>query len=219
MTKWVFDKNVANNFYDIANANIPNYEKVIEKCLNIANKIVGKDDFIVDVGCATGHTLKIFQDDGFTNLMGVDNSEAMLDKCEEYLDDASFAHSDTYPKLLGAFMQNPQLVMANWTLHFITNKKARKKYIKDIYNALESDGVFILSEKIAHSDMTLDLYHDFKRRNKLTEKEISEKHKSLEDVLIPYPLSFYFDTLKDIGFKDIEIIDADYCFVTILARK
>jgi hypothetical protein len=36
-------------------------------------------------------------------------------------------------------------------------------------------------------------------------------------VLTPYPLSWYFQTLNRLGFKHVEVIDATYSFVTLLA--
>ena len=208
VNKWVFDKNVAKNFDYIADTSIPKYRVIIHKTINILRNL-SRDSKIIDVGCATGNTLDVLKKQGFTNIWGVDNSRAML---QETMDKGHQTHySSDFPVQLSPF----DVVIANWTLHFI-KPHDRYNYIESIYNSLNNHGIFILSEKVS-GDQTE--YLDFKRSNFLSEEEIKEKSEALKDVLITRPKEWYLNILTDLGFRIIKIIDETYCFATFLLVK
>lgn len=46
---WKFDDSVAKEFQTIAQTNIPDYERVIRLCLNIAKKNCAPEEKVVDV--------------------------------------------------------------------------------------------------------------------------------------------------------------------------
>jgi tRNA (cmo5U34)-methyltransferase len=207
--KWEFNKEVARDFDYIADTSIPKYRVIIHKTVRILNNL-SRDSKIIDVGCATGNTLGVLKNRGFTNVWGVDSSESMLEKAKQRGYDNLY-NSPIFPIELFPF----DAVIANWTLHFIKPLE-RYEYIKDIYFSLNSNGIFILSEK---TDENQEEYLKFKKSNFLTDEEIREKTESLKGILITKPISWYEDVLKDVGFKQIEIIDHTYCFVTFLARK
>lgn len=206
--KWCFDESVATSFAKIAETSIPNYQRVIQKTIEVIRKRAYQNPKIIDVGSAIGTTLERLYGSGFTNLYGVDNSRAMLDRS---FNKAVLINSSTFPVEHGKF----HVVIANWVLHFINN---RADYLKSIKASLTDDGILILSEKIESSAFAHSLYHDFKRNNGLTEEEISEKQKRLAGVLTTYPLAWYFDTLHDLGFRSVDVIDAHYAFVTLVAQ-
>jgi tRNA (cmo5U34)-methyltransferase len=108
------------------------------------------------------------------------------------------------------------VILANWTLHFIKNQY---EYLEKIYNELVPGGLFILTNKMEHNTNTEDLYHDFKRLNGVTEEEIIEKKQSLVGVLNTKPLDWYFERMAQIGFINIELINSNLMFHTIVARK
>jgi tRNA (cmo5U34)-methyltransferase len=207
---WQFKGENVKNFQKIAETNIQDYEAIIEKCLSIAKrKFPNKGNRIVDIGSARGYTLEKFYNAGYTNLFGIDNSQEMLDNSFKK---ATLILSEIFPDKL----ESIDMAIANWTLHFIQN---RKEYIQSIYDSLQEGGVFVLSDKVTSPKDIHDMYHDFKRKNGLTEEQIREKESSIVGVLVPYPLEWYFTTLQEIGFKDISIIDAGFSFVTIYCTK
>jgi 2-polyprenyl-3-methyl-5-hydroxy-6-metoxy-1,4-benzoquinol methylase len=108
------------------------------------------------------------------------------------------------------------VVLANWTLHFVAE---REQYIKDIYNSLNHNGMLILSDKMDHSLETENLYYDFKRANGVPEEVIQKKKSALTGVLVTKPLQWYLDILKETGFFDIQVVNSRYMFSTIYARK
>lgn len=207
---WSFEnKSVVDNFQTIAESNIPNYRSVIQKCIQIAQRFLIPNALIVDVGCARGATLEALYNHGFTNLAGVDCSKAMIAKS---FSQAKLIVSKTYP----AELTSVDMVLANWTLHFVSE---RRKYLQDIYHSLRPGGIFVLTEKISAPAALKDLYHDFKRESGMSENEIREKENAIKGILVPYSIDWYLGVLAGLGFKDISIIDAHFSFVTFYAEK
>lgn len=210
--KWSFNKTVANNFEQIAIKNIPDYKLVINKSIKIIkDRFIDKNLKIIDIGSAIGYTLKMLENNGYTNLIGIDNSKEMIkksykSKCVELI------LTEDLPKDKDPY----EVIIANWTLHFTSN---RRQYLSNIYNALSDKGIFILSEKTQQDKYTKKEYYDFKKKQGMSENEIINKEKLLEGILITYPIEWYLNTLKEIGFKNISIINYKYGFVSILAEK
>ena len=204
---WQFDHTVALTFVEHARKHIPNYDIVIDKCITLCDKFLSKDSAIIDVGCATGETLKRLNQQGFTNLTGVDSSQPMLDQCKV---PARLICSHEFPSILF------DAVLCNWTLHFIRNKL---DYLHEIYNHLTPDGMLVISDKTNLDPAMIDLYHKFKSNAGVSDNEILNKAASIKDIMFINSLQWYIDTLSNIGFKNIQIIDASWCFTTILCRK
>jgi ubiquinone/menaquinone biosynthesis C-methylase UbiE len=204
---WVFDDSVAKRFQQEAEAHIPSYNKVIDMCVEFANKNLNKDARIIDVGSALGYTMKRFIDEGYSNVIGVDNSRAMINNS---IFPELVIESNSFPK------NNYDLILANWTMHFIQDKYS---YLYDIYNCLPLGKYFILTDKLQQSDIVKRDYYDFKRKNGVTEEYIQQKEKDLVGVMLSVPLTWYANKLSMIGFKSVEVIHAELGFVTFLCCK
>lgn len=204
---WQFNEEVAARFEAEARGHIPNYEAVVQKCVDIALAKLQPSAKIIDVGSATGYTMERLMAAGFTEVYGVDSSKAMIERSRL---SQRVIHSQTFPTAHAPF----DMVLANWTLHFVPERDA---YIADIKSSLQSDGIFILTDKMSSSKFVHDQYHNFKRTNGVSEEEIARKEASIKGVLETRPLEWYFDTLQKVGFRDIEVIDAPYCFATLIA--
>lgn len=209
MSKWKFDSKLAPNFVDHARKHIPDYDKVIDISVELCEDLYQKHSTIIDVGCASGETLKRLHSKGFKNIYGVDNSQAMLDECPN--DIAKYILSDRYPTNL------PQMdvIICNWTLHFIKDKVS---YLKSIKDNLKTDGTLILSEKTTLDPLMISKYHEFKIQNGVTQEEIKVKEKQLLDVMFIDDIEWYINTLKEIGFSKVNVINAHYCFNTFICR-
>jgi uncharacterized glyoxalase superfamily protein PhnB len=92
-------------------------------------------------------------------------------------------------------------------------------YVKDIYDNMSENGMLILSDKMAFTEDIESLYHNFKRSNGVTEDEIKSKKQSLIGVLNTKSFMWYLNTMEKIGFRDIQIINANMMFNTLYARK
>jgi trans-aconitate methyltransferase len=205
---WKFDDSVAKRFQQEAETNIPDYERVIDICLDIAKRKLPMNSTIIDVGSALGHTMSKFINAGFLETFGVESSQDMINN-SAFPDNVTF--SDTWPS-----KWHTNFVMANWTLHFVNE---RKQYIQNIYDSLEPDGIFILSDKTTQSDDVKELYYDFKRANGVTDEYIYEKEEKLKGYMNLLPVNWYIDTLQEVGFNNIQIINAKFGFVTFYVTK
>lgn len=203
---WVFDDSVAKRFQLEAETNIPSYHTVINKCLEFANKHLNKSDKIIDVGSALGYTIHKFINAGFTNIIGVDNSTAMIaNSMHKHL----VLCDDKLPKY------KYKLVMMNWTLHFVTDKTS---YLNDIYTSLEDNGYLILTDKCLQSDIVKDMYYDFKRSHGVSEEYIIQKEQNLIGVMKSVPIEWYLGSLRQNGFN-VDVIYSDLGFTTFLCKK
>lgn len=204
---WQFDSSVAKNFVDHARRHIPNYDSVIDKSVAVCQKYLNSDSAVIDVGSATGETLKRLSQAGFANLTGVDSSQAMLDQCSV---SAKLICSNQFPQ------QTFDAVLCNWTLHFMSDKK---DYLQQIYNNLSPGGFLILSDKTSLDPDMIDFYHDFKSSAGVSAQEIRAKAHSVRDIMHIDSPQWYLDTLKSVGFCNTQIIDASWCFTTFFSRK
>ncbi len=213
-TPWVFDNTVAQNFHTEAQHHIPGYARVLTLCVNIAKTFTPSSARIADVGCAIGETLVGLHNAGFTELVGIDNAGAMLHRARSRpeLAHVEFIHTQDFPYNKGPF----DIVLANWTLHFIAE---RKTYLHDIWRGLKPGGLLVLTEKMQSTNDNRTLYHAFKARQGLSHEEICIKEKRLEGILEPRPLGWYIDVLNHLGCRDVDIIHAELGFITLLARK
>jgi trans-aconitate methyltransferase len=204
---WKFDASVAKNFVGHARGHIPNYDTVIDKSVAACQKFLALDSAIIDVGCATGETLKRLSQVGFSNLTGVDSSQDMLDQCQV---SASLICSKQFPQ------QRFDAVLCNWTLHFMSNKQ---DYLQQIYNNLAPGGFLIVSDKTSLNPEMIDFYHDFKSSSGISAEEIQAKAASVRDIMHINQPQWYLETLNIIDFKNIQIIDASWCFTTFFCVK
>jgi SAM-dependent methyltransferase len=205
---WKFDDAVAKRFQEEAKNNIPDYERVINMCLELANRKYNKECRVVDVGSALGHTMDKFISAGYTNTIGIEYSQDMMNNSSH---SDKVILSDVWPTEIQA-----DFVMANWTLHFVVE---RKDYLQNIYDSLSEGGTLIVSDKTAQTELIKELYYDFKRTNGVSNEYIYEKEQKLKGFMFPYTAEWYTDTLKDVGFKNIQVINAKLGFVTFYCEK
>jgi tRNA (cmo5U34)-methyltransferase len=210
--QWSFDSQVSQYFEQHARQHIPRYDEIIDQCVTICcSMLPDRNSKIVDIGCATGETIRKLNSAGFYNLVGVDASNSMLDKVRDN-NMATWVHSDQFPMDHAPY----NAVLCNWTLHFI---KQKIEYLKKIYQGLQNNGILILTDKTANSGIELEMYHNFKRSAGVSESDIANKAHSVKDIMFIDPPIWYISTLTEIGFTDIKIINASPCFTTFMAVK
>ena len=99
-----------------------------------------------------------------------------------------------------------------------------EKLIKKIYDSLNENGLFLMSEKLIteHKKLNkimIDIYYEYKKNKGYSEYEIAQKREALENVLIPYTMQENIEMLKNAGFNDIEVIFRWNNFATFIAFK
>ncbi|HEY6975940.1 MAG TPA: carboxy-S-adenosyl-L-methionine synthase CmoA [Chitinophagaceae bacterium] len=223
-----FSSKVASVFDDMVNRSVPFYGEIQRMIAELSAGQALPGTNVYDLGCATGTTL-IGMNTAVAeeiHFIGVDDSEQMLDKCRNKLQENGFKRTFELIKAdlnQGIVIHNASVVVSCLTLQFI-RPVYREKFIWSVYDGLISGGVFILVEKILAEEDCINrdfikYYYDMKRRNHYSEMEISQKREALENVLIPYKLSENILLLRECGFAHTEIFFKWYNFAGLIAFK
>lgn len=205
---WEFNSSVAENFGVHARQHIPNYDQVINQCIDICNTYP-KSAKIVDIGCAVGETINRLNECGFINLYGIDSSKDMLAYCNPA--NATYICSASLPSL-----QNIDVALMNWTLHFIKDKQS---YLTAIFDQLADNGTLVLTDKVSLDPYLINFYHSLKKAQGVSDQDIAAKAASIENIMFINSTQWYLDVLKHIGFRKIFLINASWCFNTFICLK
>ena len=225
--EFAFDENVARVFDDMIIRSVPLYREVQQLIPRLANMLDHEIIKVVDLGCSTGTSLIQLSKNLFDRkmeLVGVDNSDAMLDKCREKIGQHSVAHEVTLVEsdIFDFAFEDTSIVLMNYTLQFVS-VESRPQLLHRICQSIRPGGFLLLSEKFAHYDAEMDhelfeFYVDYKRRNGYSELEIARKRDALENVLIPLSACDNEKLLTEAGFDDVELLLKWFNFGTFLAR-
>jgi len=228
ISDFAFDEAVARVFPDMIRRSVPGYTTIIPMIGIITAKYAQNGSACYDLGCSLGastlamrHGLK----DKQCELIAVDNSPAMLERCSHYIE---LDNEKTPVELICADINALQfkpcsVITLNFTLQFIAPDK-RLGLLTKLFNALLPGGVLILSEKICFPSITeqnaLEMLHwDFKRANGYSELEVSQKRTALEQVLLPDSLDTHKKRLSEAGFQEVFSWYQCFNFVSLIAVK
>ena len=209
-----FDASVASVFPDMINRSVPGYATVVGMTGTLAAQHARPGSRIYDLGCSWGASLlSVAREPACERceLIGVDNSESMLEQASRHL--AQFPEASRielqHADVLDTPLEDASVVIMNYTLQFIPIE-ARETLLRQIRSAMQPGDVFILSEKLALPDPRLneyliDLHHDFKRQQGYSDLEIAQKRQALEDVLVPETREAHVARLKAVGFSRCDV--------------
>lgn len=225
---FTFDESVAEVFPDMIQRSVPGYSNIITAIGMLAGRFVTDNSNVYDLGCSRGAgILSIRRNiEGKTaNIIGVDNSEPMVERCRHHL---SAYHSDIPVEVLcedirNIDIQNASMVVLNFTLQFLPPED-RLALLTKIYQGLNPNGVLVLSEKFTFSDnqmneLLIDLHHTFKRANGYSELEVSQKRNALENVMRTDTIQTHKERLKQAGFDKTELWFQCFNFGSMVAVK
>lgn len=230
--QFTFDDNVARVFPDMIKRSVPGYSTIINMTGLLASKYAQPDSRIYDLGCSLGaSTLSMRNAIGSRNcqIIGVDNSTAMLSRCQAALDSSAPKHTDSAncqlicADIADVAIENASVVVLNFTLQFIPVKQ-RAALIDNIYQGMRSGGILVLSEKVIFEDtalnqLNIDLHHQFKRDNGYSELEVARKRSALEDVLLPESLTDHKARIAKAGFGSCDVWFQCFNFASLIALK
>ena len=223
-----FDDDVARVFPDMIKRSVPGYTTIIAMTGLLAGKYSMPGSHCYDLGCSLGaSTLAMrqhIQADG-CSIIGVDNSQAMLERCRNIIDTDSH---DTPVELqcadiLDVAIENASVVVLNFTLQFIRLEQ-RDEMIQRICEGLRPGGILVLSEKVLFADprlnnLNIELHHQFKKANGYSELEIAQKRNALENVLIPETLDAHKQRIGNAGFSSCDVWFQCFNFASLVALK
>lgn len=235
-------KESLNLIIDFCILNIESKLKTFIDSGNFQSSSLLYEPLIYDLGSSTGSTLlALYQAFQFSHqtplhmlvkpctlsfrphLVGIDNSIAMIEKAslkaKAYEAQIEFLCTD----LLQYEFLPCRIVIANYILQFIRPMQ-RIPLLQRIYNALDSGGMLILSEKMTSHYRILDRqmierHLRYKKEQGYTQSEISKKRESLENVLVPFSLAENITMLETAGFRSIEVLFKWVNFGTLIAYK
>jgi len=226
-----FNSEVAKVFDDMLVRSVPFYHEQQHMIAEIAGKFWIPGTKVYDLGCSTGTTLiNICQKiKGSERFIGYDNSEPMLREAKRKikafgLENRIQLHNcDLNKELSKLSLKNARVVTLCWTLQFVRPLQ-RESLIKKIYRDLVDDGILLITEKVLtnNTDMNrffIDLYYDFKKRNRYSSEEIQRKREALDNVLVPYRIDENIELFRRNGFEIVEIFFQWYNFVGVLCLK
>ena len=114
------------------------------------SKFVKKDAYILDVGCGYGRTLEQLHKCGYSNLVGIDFSKAMIEQGKKM-----------YPYLVFRVKQNDRIDMPNEScdvvilmavLTCIVNDFEQLSLLKEIKRVLKPNGILYVNDFLLNSD-------------------------------------------------------------------
>lgn len=229
---FAFDERVAHVFDDMVSRSVPFYNEIQRIQSDLIVDFLPENSAIVcDFGCSTGTTLEYVAQHprcpSDIELIGYDNSEAMLDKARIKLENLITTHKVSLRLADLNHLQNlPECNVAilNWTLQFV-RPIDREHVLKTIFNALKPGGILLLSEKILSSDSVLNRlyiehYLQYKtERGGYSNTENQRKREALENILIPYRLDENYTLLERAGFGCIDTYFKWFNFASMIAVK
>lgn len=223
-----FDAAVARVFPDMIRRSVPGYTTIIPMIEVITEQYVQPGSNCYDLGCSLGAStlaMRHGMPDSGCVLVGVDNSEAMLERCRHHvaLDDHPQPVELRCENILETALADASVTTLNFTLQFVAPER-RLELLARIAEATRPGGVLVLSEKIRfdspHEQATQNrLHHEFKRANGYSDLEIAQKRSALEQVLIPETLEDHRRRLETAGFTGTTVWYQCFNFVSMLAFK
>lgn len=223
-----FDESVVDVFPDMIQRSVPGYETIIHTIGELAKSAVSDNSNVYDLGCSLGAAslsiARATQDKTF-NIIGVDSSEAMVERCKRVVQAFTLTNPITIEQAYAQEVEitNASMVVMNFTLQFIPPAD-RAALISKIYEGLNPGGILVLSEKIRHptlrgNELLIDLHHQFKRDNGYSELEVSQKRAALEKVMLTDTFEEHEARLKNAGFSDVVMWYKCYNFTSLIAVK
>jgi tRNA (cmo5U34)-methyltransferase len=241
---FAFDDAVARVFPDMIKRSVPGYTTIIPMIGVISEHYAQDNSQLYDLGCSLGASLLAMRNGVKAKnckVVGIDNAQAMLERCQTYVDmdsadidsvgqDSACAEdiNENVPVELHLGdvtcfpYKDASVITLNFTLQFIDPDK-RQALIQTLFDAMLPGGALILSEKICFEgiEQTLQeqLHWDFKRANGYSDLEVSQKRSALENVLLPETAQAHINRLKAAGFSQASQWYQCFNFTSFIAIK
>lgn len=225
---FVFNEKVAGVFADMIKRSVPGYSTLLTGISAIAHQYAQANTNCYDLGCSLGaSTLAMGSAIPHPDcqIIAVDNSIAMIERCRDYLQQAELQLPIEIicADLLDVTIENASVAVMNLTLQFIPLSH-RQTCINTIYQGLQPGGVLVLSEKIDFAEphdneLQQSVHHTFKQLHGYSALEISQKRTALENVLIPETLEIHQQRLASAGFQFCTTWFQCFNFISIIAIK
>ena len=212
-SNWVFDEHVAPEFDKHVRKSVPNYVHVQELAETFSDWFTYPNCIVIDFGASTGETLRRIKrrHSKALNLVGYDNSQAMINQAKLKGIDITFADLEkplVFPNFaFGVFL---------YTLQFL-RPDARNALLKRIYHCLDNAGGMFIVEKVLGStaqmqDILQQLYWEMKAKNGFSSEQIINKAKALRGCMYPKTIADNEEEFRSVGFNsEIVFKESQFC--------
>jgi len=212
-SNWVFDEHVAPEFDKHVRKSVPNYVHVQELAETFSDWFTYPNCSVIDFGASTGETLRRIKcrHSKALNLVGYDNSQAMINQAKLKGIDITFA--DLEKPLV---FQNFAYGVSLYTLQFL-RPDARNALLKRIYHCLDNAGGMFIVEKVLGStaqmqDILQQLYWEMKAKNGFSSEQIINKAKALRGCMYPKTIADNEEEFRSVGFNsEIVFKESQFC--------
>lgn len=206
-SQFSFNEAVVDVFPDMIQRSVPGYGTVVRMTGVLTEQYAKEGTHVYDLGCSLGESIRAAElaiGDRACQLVGVDNSPAMIEKVREEMPPRSkiMWHLSDITQME---FKTASVVIMNFTLQFIPINE-RLKLLKQIRSSMVPGGLLILSEKLTMPDaemneLMVNLHHDFKRSQGYSGLEIAQKRDAIDNVLIPETAEVHRTRLTEAGFS------------------
>ena len=212
-SNWVFDEHVAPEFDKHVRKSVPNYVHVQELAETFSDWFTYPNCSVIDFGASTGETLRRIKrrHSKALNLVGYDNSQAMINQAKLKGIDITFADLEK-PLVFPNFAYGVSL----YTLQFL-RPDTRNSLLKRIYHCLDNAGGMFVVEKVLGStaqmqDILQQLYWEMKARNGFSSEQIINKAKALRGCMYPKTITDNEEEFRSVGFNsEIVFKESQFC--------
>jgi len=126
-------------YYDAIHLNKKRNEYELEQIKNLSKKESGNK--ILDIGCGTGYSVKIFTDAKY-DIVGLDKSEAMISKAESNYPKCEFIHNDFLTSNIFDYDSYSHILCLGKTIYEIKDKEL---FFENCNAILSKDGFLIIN--------------------------------------------------------------------------
>ena len=194
---------------------IPLYDEIYRQIFDVIQAYYGNTQVsILDTGCGTGtFGLKACEILNPSKLVLCDPSEKMIADAKKKLEDYSCEFISIGSENLN-FEAQFDIVTAIQSHHYF-DKSTREKAVKNCFNALKPNGIFIYFENTAPfseigKDIMLKHLENFELQVGRTPEEVKSHSARYNQEFFPITLNDHFELLHKVGFQVSELFWHSY---------
>lgn len=182
---------------------------------------------MLDIGCGAGnYTLKLLQSRPLSEITLIDLSQAMLERARQRISAATAAQLNLQQADIREFACGDaqyDIIVAAAVLHHLRSDDEWRAVFGKIHRGLKPGGSFWVSDLVHHSNpavqsMMWERYGDYLVELK-GEDYREQVFAYIEQEDSPRSLLFQLDLLREVGFREIEVLHKNSCFAAFGAIK